>query len=108
MTLRVSVPPRSRAMFWRFAPKGNLCWLFRNRPECAVGDEIIFRQNRRPVATAKVASIDKPGEWFGERGEGRRRGTSWWKVHWDGASFESLHDGEEEENFKPQLYGGYQ
>jgi len=72
-----------------------------------VGDEIIFTQNRRAVAAAKVAFIDKPGEWYGERGEGRRRGTSCWKLHWAGESFEDMREEEDEQTFKPRLHGDY-
>ena len=79
--------------------------MFRKRPDAQVGDPIIFRMDRKAVAQATIRAIDKPGEIDSQPIEGRMRGKTWWKAHW--TDFEDLREGEDEQGFVPNFYGGY-
>ncbi len=99
--MRMSIPPRWRKIFWHRAPKGRLWFRYPRRPDCQEGEEIVFTQDRRPVARAVAEHIDPPGFYKG-RPEPDAPG---WKLLWK--DFEDLRDGGAEEGFKPNLHGGY-
>lgn len=96
--MNINVPESARDHFWNEPPEGSWeFWSFRFKPPCKVGDELIFRFDKRPVAKAVVAKIEPPGQTACE-GTGRFRNG--WKVFWTPESFEILPEIKERINQK--------
>lgn len=86
--MNINVPEQARDHFWQEPPQGNWeFWGFRFRPPCKVGDELIFRFDKQPVAKAICAKIEKPGESECEQ-TGKFRSS--WKVYWKPETFVDL------------------
>jgi hypothetical protein len=86
--MNINVPESARAEFWEEPPPGNWeFWSFRFKPPCKIGEQLIFRFDKKPVATAVVAKIEPPGKTECER-TGRFR--SGWKVFWEPQTFKKL------------------
>lgn len=86
--MNINVPHCSRDHFWEEPPDGHMeFWAFRFPPPCKVGDELIFRFDKKPVARARVHLIQVPGEAICQS-TGRFKNR--WKVFWTQESFEDL------------------
>jgi len=86
--MNINVPDWAMEHFWEESPDGAWeFWSFRFPPPCKVGDELVFRQNKKPIARATVAMIEKPGQSSCER-TGKFKGG--WKVFWSPDSFQDL------------------
>lgn len=86
--MNVNVLPEARDHFWQEPEEGSTeFWAFRFKPPCEVGDELIFRFDKKPVARAIVDRIEKPGESACDT-TGMFRNK--WKVYWLPDSFEDL------------------
>ena len=83
--MNINVPAFARNHFWEEPPEGHIeFWSFRFKPPCDVGDELLFRFDKRIVARAKVLRIEKPGITKCARTGGFEHG---WKVFWTPESF---------------------
>ena len=88
--MNVNVNEHARPHFWEEPPQGSTeFWSFRFPPPCKVGDELIFRFDKKPVAKAVVAKIEKPGE---SACEATGRFRSGWKVFWEPHTFVDLRE----------------
>jgi hypothetical protein len=80
--MNINVPPDARQHFWAEPPDNTKeqFWAFsRFKPPCEPGDELIFRFDGKPVASAICSRIEKPGQ--SNCVETGRFHNSW-KVHW--------------------------
>lgn len=86
-SMNVNIPETAIEHFWEENNASEEFWSFRFKPPCEVGYDLIFRYNRKPIATAKVLRIEKPGQSkclnTGKFGNG-------WKVIWDTKTFKKL------------------
>ena len=83
--MNINVPEQAREHFWEELPAGHWeFWSFRFKPPCKVGDDLVFRFDKTPVAKAVVAKIERPGESECDS-TGRFRGG--WKVFWRPETF---------------------
>jgi hypothetical protein len=86
--MNINVPAWAREDFWNEPPPGTMeFWGFRFPPPCAVGDRLVFRFDKVPVAEAVVYIIEPPGVRVCEH-SGRWRNL--WKVFWTPDSFRDL------------------
>jgi len=86
--MNINVPESAREHFWEEPPPDNWeFWSFRFKPPCEVGDEIIFRFDKEPVAKAVVAKIEPPGK---SACESTGRFSRGWKVFWTPETFIDL------------------
>lgn len=80
--MKINVPDRVEP------PVGNWeFWAFRFKPKAQVGDEITFLMDKKPVAKAVVAKIEKPGQ---SECETTGKFKHLWKVYWKPESFKDL------------------
>lgn len=86
--MNINVPDQALDHFWEEPPAGSMeFWSFRFKPPCQVGDKVIFKHNKQPIAEAVVALIEPPGQSACESTGRFRRG---WKVFWHPESFKDL------------------
>lgn len=86
--MNINVLESARDHFWEEPPPGATeFWSFRFKPPCNVGDELIFRFDRVPVAKAVVYLVQAPGQSACEA-TGKFRGG--WKVFWLPETFVDL------------------
>lgn len=86
--MNINVSEWARDHFWEEPPAGHMeFWAFRFKPPCKVGDELIFRFDKKPVARARVHTIEAPGE---SSCEGTGKFKHRWKVFWTQESFVNL------------------
>lgn len=86
--MNVNIPEAARDHFWEEPPPGSSeFWSFRFRPPCEIGDQLIFKFDKKPVATAIVAKIERPGQSSCDQ---TGRFKSGWKVYWNQDSFKKL------------------
>lgn len=86
--MRINVPANARKNFWKEAPEGfPKFWLFRTKPACEIGEELVFYFDGRPVARAIVSGIEPPGLDFSFSPE---EFLDHWKVYWHQKSFRSI------------------
>lgn len=88
--MNINVPENAIGHFWEEPPEGATeFWAFRFRPPCEVGDELIFRYNKKPIATAIAAKIEPPGESScAQTGKFKNK----WKVLWTRQSFKKVEE----------------
>ena len=88
--MNINIPEAAHGHFWEDPPEGSWeFWSFRFQPPCEVRDKLIFRFNRKPIAQAIVARIERPGESSCETTGRFRMG---WKVFWEPESFVDLRE----------------
>ena len=86
--MNITVPDWAMEHFWEEPPEGSWeFWSFRFPPPCKIGDDLIFRHNKIPIARAMVAMIERPGQSSCERTGKFKAG---WKVYWLPESFKDL------------------
>jgi len=86
--MKINVPAQAIDHFWVEPPDGNWeFWAFRWPVRAKVGDPIYFYYNKKPIAFAIIAKIEKPGQSEDER-TGKYK--SMWKVYWTNNSFIDL------------------
>lgn len=83
--LRINVPESQIEHFWEEPQQGDQeFWAFRFPVRARVGDPIYFYINKKLVASAVVARVEKPGEsGCLDTGNFKNR----WKVVWNNSSF---------------------
>lgn len=89
--MKINVPDKAIDHFWVEPPEGNWeFWAFRWPVRAKVGDPIFFYYQKKLIARAVIAKIEKPGESEDER-TGKYKNM--WKVYWTNDSFiDLLHD----------------
>lgn len=86
--MNINVPEWALEHFWNEPPAGSReFWSFRFKPPCRVGEELIFRSNKKPIARAIADEIEPPGR-SACASTGRFR--SGWKVFWRPETFQDL------------------
>jgi hypothetical protein len=83
--MKITVPPETEEHFWEEPPEGSWeFWAFVWPVKAKVGDTIYFYLNKKLIASATIALIEKPGESSCETtGKYKNR----WKVFWKPESF---------------------
>lgn len=86
--MKINVPPEVWAHFWEEPPPDSFeFWAFRFPVRAQVGDEILFLLDKKPVAKAVIAGIEKPGA---SQCDTTGRFKNRWKVFWTQESFKDL------------------
>jgi len=86
--MKIEVPPNARQQFWQKSPDGSpKFWLFRSRPACEIGEQLIFLFDGRPGGQAFVSGIEPPGVNGGYSPE---EFDGHWKVYWHQKSFQVI------------------
>lgn len=90
--MTINVPKWARDHFWVEPPADSEeFWGFRFRPTCIPGDEITFQFDKKPVASAIVDRIEKPGQ---SQCDSTGRFGTLWKVFWKQETFKDLRAGD--------------
>jgi hypothetical protein len=88
--MNINIPISVWEHFWQEPPPSSMeFWSFRFMPRSAIGDEILFHFDKKLVAKAIVATIEKPGQ---SACEATGRFQNGWKVLWDPATFVDLRE----------------
>lgn len=86
--MNINVPESARDHFWVEPPEGSCeFWSFRFKPPCEVGEKLTFRFDKKPVAEAVVAKVERPGQ---TKCDQTGRFGSGWKVFWRPESFKKI------------------
>jgi ribosomal protein S18 acetylase RimI-like enzyme len=81
----IEIPSAARDHFWNEPPEHNMeFWAFRNTPRVLKGERIIFTMDKKPVAEAVCAYVEKPGQ---SKCELTGKYEKHWKVYWEPKNF---------------------
>ena len=84
----INIPDFAYLHFWEETPPDSMeFWAFRFKPQCQIGEEIIFKFNGQVVAKAEVAFIEMPGK---SRCRGTGKFERHYKVFWRPETFIDL------------------
>ncbi len=83
--MKITVDDSLIEHFWEEPPEGSWeFWAFRWPVKAKVGDPIFFVNNKKVIAKAVIALIEKPGE---SKCESTGKFENRWKVYWKPESF---------------------